>query len=231
MGSAWKMQQLIESTAVSRLPEVHVEQAASERPAYAVTKRTFDIVFALSLLLVSLPVWLIVAALVRLTSPGPALYRQVRCGQNGQSFSCYKFRTMVNDADQQKDALRHLNELSGPVFKIRSDPRVTRVGRWLRKSSIDELPQLINVLRGEMSIVGPRPPLPQEVEQYGPYEWVRLAVKPGLTCLWQVSGRSDLDFPRWVALDREYIERRSFWLDLLIVVWTIPAVLTGRGAA
>lgn len=203
---------------------------ATTRPVYAAAKHAFDVGFALLLLILTAPVWLIAVVFIRLTSPGPALYRQTRIGHDGRPFTCYKFRTMVDGADEQKASLQHMNEMSGPVFKIRADPRITPVGRWLRRTSIDELPQLINVLKGDMSVVGPRPPLPEEVAQYGGYEFGRLAVKPGLTCLWQVSGRSALDFPTWVALDLEYVERRSFWFDLLIVLWTVPAVLTMRGA-
>lgn len=200
------------------------------RPLYEVSKRVFDILFALLLLLVTLPVLLVAAILIRLTSPGPILFRQVRCGKDGKLFVCYKLRTMVDGAEAMQAQLVHLNEMTGPVFKAHNDPRVTPVGRWLRKMSIDELPQLFNVLRGEMSIVGPRPPLPREVVQYGSYERRRLAVKPGLTCLWQVSGRSLLGFEDWVALDLEYIARRSFWYDLLLVLRTIPAVIFARGA-
>jgi exopolysaccharide biosynthesis polyprenyl glycosylphosphotransferase len=197
---------------------------------YEVAKRSFDVAFASLVLLVALPIWFAVAVLVATTSAGPVFFRQQRCGRNGRPFTCYKFRTMVVDAEQQRNGLLVLNEASGPVFKIRRDPRVTRVGRWLRKASIDEVPQLINVLRGEMSVVGPRPPIVAEVEKYSEFQRRRLAVKPGLTCLWQISGRSNLGFEEWVALDLEYIERQGFWYDIGLVLRTIPAVLTGRGA-
>lgn len=203
---------------------------APARPVYEATKRGFDIAFALLLGAVLTPVWLPAAVLVRLTSRGPVLLRQPRCGRGGRVFGCWKFRTMVAGADRMQDDLRPLNEAEGPVFKIRRDPRVTPAGRWLRKLSIDELPQLLNVLRGEMSIVGPRPPLVPEVLQYGEREHGRLAVKPGLTCLWQVSGRSLIGFERWVELDLEYIRRRGFWYDLWLVLRTVPVVVMGKGA-
>jgi lipopolysaccharide/colanic/teichoic acid biosynthesis glycosyltransferase len=204
--------------------------APPERLVYATAKRTFDITFALLVLILSTPVWLVAAVLIRLTSPGPIIFRQVRCGKSGRQFVCYKFRTMVADAEAQKAAVEHLNEMSGPVFKTRNDPRITAIGRWLRKSSIDELPQIINVLKGDMSWVGPRPPLPDEVSQYGPREWQRLSVTPGITCIWQVSGRSLLDFDQWVVLDLAYIQRRGFWYDLRLIAQTVPAVFLARGA-
>jgi len=195
-----------------------------------VAKRGFDLVIASVLLVGTMPLWLGVAWLIAATTPGPVLLRQRRCGRGGRHFTCYKFRSMVMQAEALRGELLVLNEMSGPVFKIRRDPRVTRVGRWIRKTSIDELPQLVNVLRGEMSIVGPRPPLPAEVATYDTQVWRRLSVQPGLTCLWQISGRSRIGFDEWVSLDLEYIRRRSFWLDLEIVLRTIPAVLSGRGA-
>lgn len=197
---------------------------------YARLKRLFDIVVALLALIFLSPIILVAALLVRLTSPGPVIFRQVRVGKGGRYFWCYKFRSMCVDAEKKKQELLHLNEASGPVFKIKRDPRVTPVGAILRKLSIDELPQLINVLKGDMSIVGPRPPLPSEVEVYSDYALQRLAVTPGLTCLWQVSGRSNISFERWVELDLAYIETMSFLTDLLILLRTIPAVLTGSGA-
>jgi lipopolysaccharide/colanic/teichoic acid biosynthesis glycosyltransferase len=202
----------------------------AESLAYAVAKRAFDVAFALALLALSLPLTLVVVVLIAATSPGPVIYRQTRVGRGGRPFTCLKFRSMVPDAEARKIHLLHHNEASGPVFKIRTDPRVTPVGRWLRKLSIDELPQLLNVLAGDMSIVGPRPPIPDEVAQYVSWQRGRLAVKPGLTCLWQVSGRSLLGFEEWVRLDLEYIRRRSFWFDLVLVVRTVPAVLRARGA-
>ena len=165
-----------------------------------------------------------------MTSPGPPIFRQTRVGIDGRRFSFYKFRSMRVTAEQERDQLVDLNERGGPIFKIKDDPRITKVGWLTRRSSIDELPQLWNVLRGDMSLVGPRPPLPAEVEQYSAWEDQRLRVKPGITCIWQVSGRSDLDFETWVAMDIEYIERWRLWLDIVLLAKTIPAVLSGRGA-
>ncbi len=220
-----------------RAPNGHGGQAwpATDRArnelGYEVAKRAFDITFALALAAVLAPVWITAAVLVKLTSPGPVLFRQRRCGRNGRTFEFYKFRTMVDGAEGMKADLLHLNEVDGPVFKMRNDPRVTWVGRWLRRASIDEVPNLINVVQGHMSVVGPRPPVPQEVALYRPRDLQRLSVKPGLTCLWQVSGRSTVGFDQWMELDLAYIRSRSFWLDLMIVVRTVPAVLRGTGAS
>ncbi len=203
---------------------------ANGHSVYGVAKRCFDLIFALLLLCFCSPIWLTAALLVKLTSAGPLLYGQTRCGRGGRHFTCYKFRTMHDGAHERRHELLHMNEMSGPVFKVPNDPRVTAIGRRLRKLSIDEIPQLLNVLRGEMSIVGPRPAIPEEVAQYTPRQLGRLGVKPGLTCLWQVSGRSSIGFERWMELDLEYIARRSFWYDLRIVLRTVPAVLSGRGA-
>jgi exopolysaccharide biosynthesis polyprenyl glycosylphosphotransferase len=211
--------------------EAAVWVVGPQRRLYTLGKRVFDCALAALLLVATAPLLLVVAALVRLTSPGPVLFRQRRCGQWGREFICYKFRTMVDGAELTRHEFEALNEMDGPVFKIRNDPRVTRVGRFLRRTSIDELPQLWNVLRGDMSIVGPRPPLPEEVARYRPRDFQRLAVVPGLTCLWQIKGRSEIKFDEWVRLDLEYIRRRGFWFDLAIVLRTIPAVLSGRGAA
>ncbi len=203
---------------------------ASDPRGYAIAKRAFDLTFASLLLVLTAPIWLIAAILVKTTSPGPILFRQIRVGRGGAHFTCYKFRSMVDGADEHKRHLLHRNEATGPVFKLREDPRVTRAGKWLRKFSIDELPQLLNVLRGEMSIVGPRPPVPSEVAQYDARHLMRLAVKPGLTCYWQVCGRCEVPFDRWVELDLEYIEKRGVVTDLVILVRTFPAVIIGRGA-
>jgi lipopolysaccharide/colanic/teichoic acid biosynthesis glycosyltransferase len=173
-----------------------------------------------------------VAIAIRFSSPGPILFRQKRCGLNGRPFTMLKFRSMVTNAEQRKHELAAFNEMGGPVFKVTNDPRVTPIGRWLRKYSIDELPQLFNVLRGEMSLVGPRPLPVDEVSRFDDFAHRRrLSVKPGLTCLWQVSGRNEVrDFKDWVRLDLEYIDNWSFWLDLKILWRTIPVVLTGAGA-
>jgi len=197
---------------------------------YAAAKRLLDVVLALVGLVVGFPLFLVVGLLVKLTSQGPILFKQTRVGRGGAEFACYKFRSMYLDAEARRQQLLHLNEASGPVFKIRNDPRMTPVGRVIRKLSLDELPQLFNVLRGEMSIVGPRPPIPEEVASYGPRERGRLAVKPGLTCIWQVSGRCNIGFDRWVEMDLAYIDTMTFWRDLEIIARTVPAVISGRGA-
>ena len=193
-------------------------------------KRTFDVVMSAIVLVVLSPVLLGVAMAIRLDSPGPIFFRQRRVGQNGRAFQMLKFRSMYRDAEARLEALRGCNEMSGPVFKMARDPRVTRVGRFLRKTSLDEFPQFWNVLKGEMSIVGPRPPIPAEVRQYKLWQRRRLSMRPGITCIWQVSGRSNIDFERWMELDLQYIDEWSLLGDLAICFKTIPAVLTTRGA-
>jgi len=193
-------------------------------------KRTVDIVLALALLIALSPLLLILALLVRLTSRGPVLYRQTRCGLGGRRFRLLKFRSMVDGAEKLRPQMEHLNEADGPVFKIALDPRCTSLGRWLRRTSADELPQLWNILRGDMSFVGPRPPVPEEVEKYQTWQRRRLRMRPGLTCLWALEGRSRLNFDRWMQLDLSYIDRWSLWLDAKIFFKTIPHVLFGRGA-
>jgi len=197
---------------------------------YEPVKRLFDIVAASFGLLFFLPQLPFLALLVKLETPGPFLFCQRRVGRNGETFDCYKIRSMVVNAEDLKESLSHLNEADGAAFKIREDPRITRVGRFVRRSSLDEFPQLLNVLKGEMSVVGPRPQVPAEVEQYRPEHQARLAVKPGLTCLWQVSGRNDVDFEEWMSLDREYVARRGLKLDLWILTRTLPAVIARKGA-
>jgi len=195
-------------------------------------KSAIDLIGALVLLIVLSPVFVCAAVAIRRTSPGPILFRQKRCGLNGQPFTMLKFRSMVSDAEQRQHELAALNEMGGPVFKLSNDPRITSVGGFLRKYSIDEFPQLFNVLRGEMSLVGPRPLPVDEVQRFDdPAHRRRLSVKPGLTCLWQVSGRNNVkDFKEWVRLDLEYIDNWSLWLDLKILWRTIPIVLAGTGA-
>jgi lipopolysaccharide/colanic/teichoic acid biosynthesis glycosyltransferase len=167
---------------------------------------------------------------IKLDSPGPVLFRQTRVGKGGKPFILYKFRSMAIGAEEQKDLLRDLNEADGPIFKIKADPRRTRMGRWLRRLSLDELPQFYNVLRGDMSIIGPRPPLPEEVAEYQPWHMRRLEIAPGITGLWQVSGRSELPFDEMALLDIYYVEQWSPALDLKILLRTIPTVLFGDGA-
>jgi len=193
-------------------------------------KRVMDVLVASVLLVVFSPFSLITGAFIKLTSSGPIFYTQVRCGLYGRKFRLAKFRTMIEGAEDKLWEIKHLNEMKGPVFKMRNDPRVTSLGQVLRKFSIDELPQVWNVLKGEMSIVGPRAPLPEEVQHYTTKQRRRLSVKPGITCLWQVSGRNDIDFNKWMELDLEYIDNWSIWLDIRIMLKTIPAVFTARGA-
>jgi exopolysaccharide biosynthesis polyprenyl glycosylphosphotransferase len=211
---------------------VLVFRSTPEASWQGVFKQALDLAVAFVLLVLLFVPLLCVAAAIRITSPGPILFRQKRCGLNGRPFTMLKFRSMVSNAEQRKHELAALNEMGGPVFKVTNDPRVTPVGRWLRKYSIDELPQLMNVLRGEMSLVGPRPLPVDEVSRFDdPAHRRRLSVRPGLTCLWQVSGRNKVrDFKDWVRLDLEYIDNWSFWLDLKILWRTIPVVLTGAGA-
>ncbi|MCX7839333.1 MAG: undecaprenyl-phosphate glucose phosphotransferase [Anaerolineae bacterium] len=195
-----------------------------------VVKRLMDLFFGFLLFLVFAIPMLIIAILIKLDSPGPILFKQKRIGRYGQEFIAYKFRSMREGAEQEQAALNDLNEARGPLFKIRDDPRRTRVGRWIRRMSLDELPQLWNVLRGEMSLVGPRPPMPNEVEQYQEWHKRRLDVRPGITGLSQVSGRSDLTFDETAMLDIYYIENWSPWMDVAILFKTIPTVLLARGA-
>ena len=194
-------------------------------------KRALDFVMALAMLVLLSPLLLILAILVKLSSHGPILFRQTRCGLGGRKFTLYKFRSMRADADLLREELEALNEVDGPVFKIKNDPRCTSAGRFVRKFSLDELPQLVNILRGDMSFVGPRPPLPEEVEKYERWQRRRLRMQPGLTCLWALEGRSRLSFRRWMELDLEYIDHWSMSLDWKILLRTIPVVVLGRGAS
>jgi exopolysaccharide biosynthesis polyprenyl glycosylphosphotransferase len=194
-------------------------------------KRLFDIVAAATALVVLSPLLVVVVAIIKLTSRGPVFFKQARCGLHGRPFQMLKFRSMVVDAEQIREALQARNEMSGPVFKIKNDPRITPIGRFIRKYSIDELPQLINVLNGDMSVVGPRPALPAEVARYESWQRRRLSVRPGLTCIWQVSGRNQISFEEWMVLDMQYIDRWSLTSDLSLILKTFPVVLTGRGAS
>ena len=193
-------------------------------------RRCADVVLAVALMAVTSPFLLLIALAVKLSSPGPVLFRQTRCGLHGRPFTFLKFRSMYADAEQLKPHLAAYNEMDGPAFKMTNDPRATPLGRWLRRTSLDELPQLWNILKGDMSFVGPRPAVVEEVRQYEPWQRRRLSMPPGLTCLWQVSGRNDLSFEEWMKLDLEYIDNWSLWLDVKIALRTIPAVLMGRGA-
>ncbi|MFN8388939.1 MAG: sugar transferase [Bdellovibrionota bacterium] len=214
------------------VPLIHYSPAAGVSDSGAhVIKRVLDLVFSAIALVVLFPLMLFVAILIKLESPGPVFFRQRRVGLNGRTFTLLKFRSMVNDAERMLPELLSKNEMTGPVFKMKQDPRITAVGRFIRRFSIDELPQLINVLRGDMSIVGPRPPLPDEVSLYLRKHRKRLSMRPGLTCIWQVSGRNEIpDFERWAELDLEYIDNWSLKKDFELIMKTIPAVLSGIGA-
>lgn len=214
---------------IGGLPLLGVKEVAISGWNLAV-KRAIDLVTSATGLVLASPLFLLVALAIKLESRGPVLFRQTRIGRGGKSFTLYKFRSMKAGAEEEKPVLADLDQAQGLYFKIRNDPRTTRVGRFLRRTSLDELPQLVNVLRGEMSLVGPRPALPEEVEKYEEWHKRRLEVQPGLTGMWQVMGRSDLPFDEMVMLDLYYIENWSLWLDLKILLRTVPSVLTGRGA-
>lgn len=199
------------------------------RPVYEVFKRVLDFVLSLFALVILLPVFLVTAAAVK-SDGGNVIYKQKRVGKNNKLFDMYKFRSMCIGAENMRAELMKYNEMDGPVFKIKNDPRITKVGKFIRKYSIDELPQLVNILKGDMSIVGPRPPLPDEVAQYTDYHRQRLMVTPGLTCFWQAYGRSNLSFEDWVDMDMKYIKRRSISLDISLIIRTVYAVIFKRGA-
>ncbi len=201
-----------------------------EKPFYNFLKRLFDIVFSFLFLLVFFIFYVIVAVIVAVSDKqGKPFFVQERVGKNGRIFKLYKFRTMCTDAEEKKKSLEGLNEADGPVFKIKDDPRITKVGKVLRKTNIDELPQMLNILKGDMSFVGPRPPLPDEVEQYREEDKIRLAVKPGLTCYWQSRpNRNDISFDEWMELDRKYIEDRGIWTDIRIIFRTACVILKNR---
>jgi exopolysaccharide biosynthesis polyprenyl glycosylphosphotransferase len=213
-----------ESVYAARIPGVRVN--------YAFWKRILDIIGSAALILLFSPVLAAIAIAVKVSSAGPVFYKQIRVGRKGVHFPFYKFRSMYLDADKRLEELlqQGQNEKQGPIFKMKNDPRVTPVGKFLRKYSLDELPQLFNVLKGDMSLVGPRPPLPREVDQYDEKAFRRLSVPPGITCLWQICGRSNTTFEEWVALDELYVQHMSFWLDLKILLKTPTAVLRGDGA-
>jgi lipopolysaccharide/colanic/teichoic acid biosynthesis glycosyltransferase len=216
---------------IRRLPQEEILTDCQDSLLYLATKRVLDIVMSVAALVVLSPLMLVVAAIIYIDDPhGNPIFVQERVGKNGKPFRFLKFRSMVVNAEALLKELEHKNEMDGPVFKIKDDPRVTKFGKWIRKTSIDELPQLINIIKGEMSIVGPRPPLPREVEKYGPYERQRLLVKPGLTCYWQARGRNEIGFDEWMELDAKYVHHHNLWIDIRLVLLTIRAVLTGRGA-
>ena len=214
-----------------RAEEQVKNQGSPSRVVYHVTKRAFDVTFSAVALVALSPVLLATAAAVKLDSPGPAIFAQDRVGKDGRIFRFYKFRSMVANAEDLRDSLEELNEKDGPVFKIAEDPRITKVGRFIRKTSLDELPQFWNVLKGDMSIVGPRPALPREVAQYDERQRLRLSVKPGITCYWQTRrNRDSISFDEWVDLDLLYIEKQSALTDLKLIIQTVGVVLTAQGS-
>ncbi len=209
----------------------HLRVTPRESQLYLIAKRTMDIVLSVVALVVLLPFLLVVSVIICLDDPsGGPIFVQDRVGKNGKLFRFLKFRSMVVDAEERLHELKDLNEMDGPVFKIKQDPRVTRFGRFIRRTSIDELPQLINIIQGDMSLVGPRPPLPQEVKQYGAYEMQRLTVKPGLTCYWQARGRNEIKFEKWMELDVKYVRHHNLWIDIKLLFLTVRSVVTGKGA-
>ena len=222
----------MEST-ISAAPQISIDREKTLRShrRYWVLRRAQDIVFSLLALILLAPLALLISLAIVLDSPGDgAIFRQRRVGRDGKLFWLYKFRTMCPDAEEQLNELLSQNQMDGPVFKMKDDPRITRVGHFIRKTSIDELPQLVNILMGDMSIVGPRPALPREVAQYTPYEWQRLYVTPGLSCYWQIAPhRNQLSFEEWMALDVKYVKERSFLVDWKIIFATFRAVLFGHG--
>ena len=197
---------------------------------YEICKRTIDIIGAGLWLILLSPIIAIVACAVKFTSKGPVFFSQKRVGKNGELFEMYKFRSMVVNAEELKENLEEQNEMSGPMFKIKDDPRITKVGKFIRKTSIDELPQLWNILKGDMSLVGPRPSLPKEVEQFDNWMFKRLSVRPGLTCYWQVSGRNNIDFEDWMKLDVKYVEERNFWIDIKLIFKTVFVLFGDKNA-
>ncbi len=219
----------IDMEAVEGIPLISIKQVSLNSIQRAIT-RVVDVVLATVLIVGLSPIWLCIALAIRLDSPGKVIYKTTRIGLNGKPFQMYKFRTMYKGSDRLKSSLMAQNEAQGPLFKIRDDPRITPMGRFLRRRSFDETPQFFNVIRGEMSLVGPRPPLPSEVAQYEEWQKGRLAIKPGITGLWQVRGRSDLSFDEGVLMDLYYIENWSLRLYFQVLLRTIPTVLFGRGA-
>ena len=211
---------------------IEISKILEESKLYLFIKRSIDIICSLAGIIVLSPVFLIVAVLIKIEDPkGSIFFCQERNGQHPNTFKMYKFRSMVHNAEELLKDLQHKNEQTGPAFKMADDPRITKVGKFIRKTSLDELPQLFNILKGDMSLVGPRPPIPREVREYNSYQMQRLLVKPGLTCIWQVSGRNNIGFDEWVELDIEYIKTRNLWLDIKLILMTIPAMLGDENAS
>jgi len=213
---------------LGKLPVLSFNTTSTAYCAIAV-KRICDIIISLTCLIIFMPFTIFIIILIKIESKGPAIFSQIRCSKNGRQFKMLKFRTMIPNAEMLKDNLKDIDEQSGPVFKIKQDPRITKIGKFLRKTSLDEMPQLINVLLGDMSIVGPRPPIPEEVNNYEAWQRRKLSMRSGITCIWQVSGRNDIPFEKWMELDLEYIDNWSLLLDLKILLKTIPAVLFAKG--
>ena len=211
--------------------QLEVESESSvEFSLYEAIKRLIDIICSFVGILVLSPLFIIIAIIVKFTSKGPVFFSQKRVGRNGKEFDMYKFRSMVVNAEELKEKLAAQNEMSGPMFKMKDDPRVTKVGKFIRKTSIDELPQLWNILKGDMSLVGPRPSLPKEVAQFDEWMYKRLEVKPGLTCYWQVSGRNNIDFEDWMKLDVKYVEERNLWIDIKLIFKTVGVLFGDKNA-
>lgn len=207
------------------LDEEITYEEEKEKTFYIFMKRCIDLILSLIGMIVLIPVFIITAIAIKLDSKGKVIFAQERVGYKGNKFRMYKFRSMVSDAEELKSKLLDKNEMSGPMFKMKEDPRVTKVGKFIRKTSIDELPQIFNVIKGEMSLVGPRPSLPNEVENFEPWMMERLSVKPGLTCYWQVSGRNDIDFEEWMKLDIRYVREKSLKVDCKLILKTFSVLL------
>lgn len=211
------------------MEEINVENSGDL--FYESIKRVSDIILSIIGLVFTMPILIIIAILIKIEDGGDILFKQIRIGKNGKKFNMYKFRSMRPDAEEIKKQLMEHNEMSGPMFKIKNDPRITKIGRFIRKTSIDELPQLINIIKGDMSIVGPRPSLPNEVEAFEPWMMERLSVRPGLTCYWQVGGRNSIGFEDWMRLDIKYIEERNLWIDIKLIFKTFSVLVGDENAS
>ncbi|MBW9145254.1 exopolysaccharide biosynthesis polyprenyl glycosylphosphotransferase [Clostridium sp. CM027] len=214
----------------SKVTQAEIVREYDKSVGYFIIKRIIDIIGALCGVILLSPVMIIVGIWIKLDSKGPVFFGQSRVGQDGTQFKMYKFRSMCIDAECLLGKLKTKNEMSGPMFKMKEDPRVTKIGSFIRKTSIDELPQLFNILKGDMSLVGPRPSLPKEVTQFTSFQKLRLIAKPGLTCYWQVRGRSDISFEEWMEMDVEYIEERNTWIDLSLIFKTVGVLFGDEGA-
>ena len=212
--------------------DINVEVGKKEsRLIYNLSKRLIDVIASVIGLILLSPILVVVGILIKLESKGPIVFTQKRVGKDGKEFNMYKLRSMIVNAEEIKEKLKEQNEMSGPMFKMKDDPRITKIGKFIRKTSIDELPQLVNVLKGDMSLVGPRPSLPNEVEEFETWMLKRLNVKPGLTCYWQVMGRNNIDFEDWMKLDVKYVNERSFWLDIKLIFKTVFVLFGDKNAA